>query len=237
MDVKREYRGHPKSVHSIQPTATPTLRKPSATSAQAIPDAQRAPDHAKLMGTGAARSITRPGTANPSKVLSMLDEDDSVTEDDSQALEPMEEDSVTEEDSQAPVPEQDSEISDPQPPKKKTKTQNQSDAKGKAVVKKIASKVADGGKKKVANELTAAKKGKQASSDVEIVEVMKPLRKKQPTAKKILTKGIFPMTAVDSSVSDQKDKMLSGTASNRYVSLPIIESQTDRLNFHVPLNP
>lgn len=127
----------------------------------------------------------------------------------------MEEDSVTEDDSQAPVPDHDSESSNPQPPKKKSKMQSKPATKGKAVMKEtVAQKVSTN---KTSNKI---KKGRRESSDVEIVEDAKLLKKK-PATKKIVVKGIFPAKRLDAAESHQKDKMRTETV--RYVSLPFQE--------------
>lgn len=244
MDVDTGRRNHQTLAHSIQSTPTDALPKPNATSARAAPEAQRAPAYVKPTGIGAARGVVRPSTSHTSKVLSALEVEDSVTEDDSQPRVPMDEDSLTEDDSQAPEPEQDSEFSDPQPPKKKTKTQTQPDVKGKAAVKTITvePKVIAKAKQKIAINPKATKKGKKVkeeSSDVEIVDDMGPPRKKKSAAKKIVAKGIFPTASVDLSDSHQKDKMnTESSGDSRYVSFPFGEPKLicNQHNLHVPLH-
>ncbi|KZP09752.1 hypothetical protein FIBSPDRAFT_963702 [Athelia psychrophila] len=175
------------------------------------------PPMPKPTAAGGRTGVGAPGPSR-SKVPEVAPEDDSATEDDSQAPEPQgaNDNSVTEDDSQAFSPgEEDSEteFSDPQP-KKKQKTHEDPKIKGKATNKKLNT-----------NKKQATKVIREGdSSEVEIVAESK---KKKPVPKVIVKKEAAPKTSVKKEPvvppalpvhqKAYRDKMAVGVNSHTYL--------------------
>lgn len=168
------------------PNNVPACSLPSNTTA---PSSKPAPSGHPARSSRPVGLNVAQATSNPAPAAVPAVSDDSVTEDDSQAPQPVDDDSATEDDLQAPVFEpfnSKSEFADPEPPKKKAKTQSKSKGKGKVVVDQK-----DVPKK--SNKRSVVETTFEAGSDVEIVETVKPVKKK-PAAKQPIVKGIFPLT-------------------------------------------